>query len=116
MTAQIHICQTCLDRDIARGEPDFAAALAVWLQQNPQGEAFELVRQSCLGMCAADANVAVMAPGRWGWLFRGLRAVEDLADFGVFLEAWRTASQGLPAKGDRPPSLRPKTAGRLPPS
>jgi predicted metal-binding protein len=119
VTAAIHICQTCLDRDAskagAEGTQDFARALEALLARMPEGVDFQLVRQSCLGMCKPDANVAVTGPGRWAWLFHGLQAGADLAEFAAFLALWHAEPQGLPPKQARPPGLRRKTAGRLPP-
>lgn len=114
MSLCVHVCETCRKRDLARGEADIVPALAAMLDDVTEA-AFELVPQSCLGMCAPGANLAVTGPGRWGWLFRELRPGEELAAFAVFLRAWLAHPEGLPPKSARPACLRPCTVGRLPP-
>ncbi len=79
------------------------------------GEVFQVVPRACFGPCGPEVRVAVTGPGRWGWLFQGLRPGADLDAFVAFLSAWLASVDGLPAEADRAALLR-KTVGRVPPS
>lgn len=119
MIGTIHVCKSCQGRKVvqrgAQGDIDLLAAIAARVREMPGGVAFQVVPQACFGPCGPEVRVAVTGPGRWGWLFQGLRPGVDLDAFVTFLAAWRASEEGLPAKADRVALLR-KTVGRIPPS
>ncbi len=105
----VHVCASCTGR---LGEADIFTALAARLDSS----VIALGRQPCFGPCGKGVRLAVTGPGRWGWLFEGLGAEDELEPFLAFLAAWRAAPDGVPPKAARPAVLMRKAVGRLPPS
>lgn len=109
MSPALHVCAGCKPIGAHSG----GAALHERLAAVPPGE-ITIVAHTCLGPCGVPGRVALTAPGRWSWLLAGVDA-EDLDDLADFISVWRASPDGRVAKADRPPRLRSKIIGRVPP-
>ena len=121
MTAELHICTGCKDRDRDRrragrgGGPALLAAVAAEVARRLPEAGIEVVAHECLGACPRRGRASLAGPGRWSWLFAGLDAERDVPVLCEFVARWLAAPQGLVDKAHRGATLRPKILGRVPP-
>jgi len=117
----IQVCEGCTDADPAKraartgGGPALRAAVDALVADLPADAGMKVAGFSCIGNCAKRVRLSVAGPGRWSWLF-GELSPADAPALKAFVSVWLAAPAGLVPKNDRPPTLRPKILGRVPPA
>ncbi len=121
MTATIHICTSCKDRDPMRraagegGGPALTATMQAWAAGEPAARV-RVLPAVCLGPCGAGGRVSLSAPDRWSWVFEGVAQAADVAALQRFVLLWLNEPEGLVLKAKRPSALAPLLIGRIPPT
>ncbi len=115
MTATLYVCMTCKAGDApVEGEPLPGAQLHAALTAAPAPEDVKIVGVKCLSACSQGASVALMEPGKWGYIY-GRMSAADAPDILVGAAAYAATDDGLVTWRERPVVFRKQSLGRIPP-
>ena len=118
--AVLHICEGCKDADDEKrkagtgGGPEILAAVQALATHWPPELGIAIEAYDCIGNCKKRVRASIAAPGKWTWLFADLTK-DDLPALEAFVMTWVAANDGMVKAADRPPAIRPKILGRVPP-
>jgi predicted metal-binding protein len=116
----IHVCTTCnrsgteAERKGTRAGSLLLDALSTRFASWAERDHFDLVGVACMSGCGRACTLALSAPGKTTYLFGDLDPAEAASQALDCAGLYWASSDGILARGERPPAFRAGILARIP--
>jgi predicted metal-binding protein len=115
MAVTLHVCVTCkAGQIVAEGEPCAGQKLHGALTNEAAPPGVDIVPVECLSACTRGATIALSSPGRWSYVYGGLKEA-DAQQILSGAAKYAATADGIVPWRERPEIFRKQSVARIPP-